>query len=183
MRLSAFIDSLLSFDAAERLPLKTTYIYSSVNKGLRNTAHVQCTLLCVLTEQNNIDLWPEQKKNVCMENRIPINQKKNKWNVNTGIQAVAYANFKVIYRAYRSDPHTCMNNTSQLCLVYWHRRYVLLKHRPMVALWWVIWFFSHHHNNNVSTPLGAPSPWSPLTHDKHTMRRLECDEHMHLPEL
>lgn len=44
-----------------------------------------------------------------------------------------------------------------------------------VAPGWAIWCFSHHHNN-VSPPPRAPSPWSPLTHDKHTKSRLERDE-------
>lgn len=44
-----------------------------------------------------------------------------------------------------------------------------------VAPGWAIWCLSHHHNN-VSPPPRAPSPWSPLTHDKHTKSRLERDE-------
>lgn len=39
---------------------------------------------------------------------------------------------------------------------------------------WLIWCSPHHHNNAWAPPR-APSPWSPRAHDKHTMRRLECD--------
>lgn len=103
MRLSAFIDSLFSFDTAERFTLKATHSYTPTVQWTKEGTQCVCVPVCVLTQQNSIDLWPEQKSGVCMEDCIIyyIIEKQTSY-------LPLYLRFQDFYIEFRSESETLL---------------------------------------------------------------------------